>query len=211
MKTLRPYLSLLIISFLSLSSSAQVKKGTMLVGGSIALSHSTYKYKVPDGAVSSGDQNYFTFNISPDISYFFIDRLSIGAAIPLEYSKSSDDYQTSRYTAYAIGPVVRYYFPFKKMAVFPELSYLFGGYISRGPDYSPITGGIEESKITGKTNTLKTGMGLTYFLNSSVGLEGVLFYQNDKAASADGYPEQYNSASISFNIGLQVYLGKNSD
>jgi outer membrane protein len=189
---------------------AQLEKGNFLVGGSISLNSSTTGYTPPVGGYYPGATKTVGFSFSPSVSYMVLKNFSIGAIVPFQYAKSSNDSQKSTSTNYSLGLAVRYYFPFKQWAIFPEISYAHGNFISNSPALVPSTGQIEQRKITGTTSLFKTGVGITYFVNKNVGIEGVLYIQGSSRNYDEGigYPGNYSSSALNFDIGMQIYLNR---
>lgn len=194
------------------NSYSQLQKGNILLGGSIGLGNSEYKI-LSSSPSNFGTQKTFSFNFNPEISYLLFERLSLGIVFPLSYSRTkfSDIDPTSKSTTYAVGPKLRYYFPFGNWAVFPEVHYTLGRQMHKFSNYSFTSGSLEDQKATTKTNNLKVGVGLAYFINRHVGIEGVFSYQKNEFDNEDFFGPDTETTSINFNIGLQVYLGKKEE
>ena len=112
-------------------------------------------------------------------------------------AKFTSDSFESRSNAFTIGPTVRYYFPLSsKWALFPQAEYTFMRSYSKGIDLSTNT----EYTTTSKTQSMKLGAGITYFLADNVGVEGFLYSPIGDTGT---------NYSINFRVSLQVYIHKN--
>ncbi len=160
----------------TLALSAQTMKGNWLVGGSAGFN--SYK---PKGA----DESLTNISFAPNLGYFLMDNLAVGAAIGYE-STSFGDASTS---SFGVGPFVRYYFlnlgeSAKLMA---QASYTFN---TETPD--------EGDSVSG--STLGLGAGVAYFLNPHVALEGILGYSSNSGDLGEG-------SGFGLNVGFQIHLG----
>src|SRR4051812_7841610 len=88
-----------------LNAQSQLTEGNWLVGGNASFSSTKYKYATD--ATTTTD-----VEISPNIGYFFIDRVAAGLKAGYKHVK----HVSSRYgvggagSSFNIGPFVRYYF-----------------------------------------------------------------------------------------------------
>ena len=208
-KITRLLFSVALLSF-ALPVCAQLEKGNFLVGGSISFSTSTSAYTVPPGGLSTGDTKTFQYSFNPNISYMVLKNFAVGAIVPVQHIKSSNDLVKSNITNYSLGLALRYYFPFKQWAIFPLISYAPGRTISRSPRVNPSTGQTEETKVKGTTSAFATGVGITYFVNKNVGVEGALTLQRKSTKYDDSpYSNSDNATgALNFAIGMQVYLNR---
>ncbi|AYB29480.1 outer membrane beta-barrel protein [Chryseolinea soli] len=210
MKNLFPSLTALWLCLAVSSSMAQTSKGTFLLGGSLGFSsgHSTSTY---DYLSTPSKQKQSTISLAPNVSYFVIDRLSIGIVTPLSYTqyKREDIDQKTTYRSYSIGPLIRYYFPLgSHWAIFPEASYSYGWMETMG-HYS-INGDVFRQTFRGNARNLQGGLGLTYFLNPNIGLEGKFRYQSMRDTYNHAGLDHVDNNSFDFTIGVQVYLFRNT-
>lgn len=173
MKTL--FFSILLIT--SLSLSAQITEGYWMVGGNAAFSYSKFK--------SGTGSETFKMDISPDIGYFFFDKIAVGAEVHYFISRSKFDYGTSKSDRLFLSPFVRYYFleVNKPINVFLESSYRFSTLSVRHSTAFSVKGG------------------LALFLNSSVAFEITLEYLNSNAHNI-----YVGSHTILLGFGIQVHL-----
>ena len=172
----------IILFFTSLSYS-QITKNNWLVGGSGNFK-TTKTEKLSDGTKPYDDRTIFS--ISPNIGYFFYDKLAGGISLSYTYDNIFEDYQY-----FGVGPFVRYYFRKSDKMINPFLQTSYG--FSKGKSDS---GGSNES--TGYT--IKGGSAI--FFNSSVALELSLNYDSSK------FNSDVKSNNFTVGIGFQIHLEK---
>ncbi|MEP2025699.1 MAG: hypothetical protein ABJH98_04105 [Reichenbachiella sp.] len=203
-------ISALFILSIAHQSFGQLEKGTFLVGGSMDFGKVDGEYSKSNSylAQSGISSKIFNFNISPDVSYLVIDRLSIGIMLPTSYRIEEFDGDKTKRFKFSIEPRIRYYIPFGNWALFPELSYAIGKEYSRADFYSPLTGDfIEDKKLVANSNKFSFGVGLSYFITKNVGLEGTVYIDKseNKYDEDDGRLDG-DITSAGFRVGLQIYL-----
>lgn len=163
------------------SMMAQINQGQILAGGNAGFS--SYK---------QGDNKVFSFNVSPNIGYFFINNFAGG--LRLNFSRTKQKGAEDAYVNYGVAPFLRYYFlpAAQKLNVFADASY-----------------GFEKEKYgSGKENGnyYQIMAGPVLFLTPNTGLEFALYYNSmggklyENAAGDRGN-------TIGLNIGFQVHLG----
>lgn len=159
--------------FFIITSNAQITKGNWMMGGSGSFGSFN--------TTSLGTNGKGTYlNLNPNFAYFFTDKLAIGTTARLNVlSKFS--------STIGFGPYARYYFlkTEKVVNVFSEVSY-------------NILEGTGDGDAKFETFNLKAGT--VYFLNSSVGIEAVLNYSNQKSNL------DYQSNEIFLSLGFQIHL-----
>ncbi|HEY5751484.1 MAG TPA: outer membrane beta-barrel protein [Chryseolinea sp.] len=208
-------LAALCLCLLGPAVHAQTKKGSFLLGGSLGFSSDKDKSKFSNSTYNYESKST-TFSIRPSISYFVIDQLSVGIVTPFSYTKTKVDDQQATTTTYSIGPVVRYYFPLgDQWAVFPEVAYSYGWMWSKSPYFIPTTGNIEDLQVNGTTRIFQGGVGLVYFLNPSIGIEGKVYYQSSQDSYDRGerigiIQTGNDLTSFNFSVGLQIYFARNT-
>lgn len=208
-------LAVLCLCLLGPVVHAQTEKGSFLLGGSLGFSSGKTKYNYSSSSFNSESKST-SFSISPSISYFVIDQLAVGIITPFSYTKVKSDDLHSTSTSYSIGPIVRYYFPLgDQWAVFPEVAYSYGWTWTNSPYFVPTTGEIEHLQVNGTTSNFQGGVGLVYFLNQSIGIEGKVYYlsRNDSDERGERTGTILTSTDqsyIHFNVGLQIYFAKNA-
>lgn len=173
---------------------------------------------------NDGNSNYFDLVMSPKIGYCATRNFMIGASVDYGHSRSyyelynyaSSDNRNSvdKTNAIMIGPLMRYYFHIKKMAIFLEANASVGREKSIGK-YSDR----DDYHVT-LTNLRNIGLGLgyAYFINQNIGIEINPIYVFTKYSSKSGYVKSANSKpkgdfsggkeneGILIQIGINVYL-----
>lgn len=177
----------LTILFFSYSLFGQITKKNWLVGGNATFSSTDYKSELVA-------KNTITiFQISPNIGYFFADRLAVGARVSFHSSqlKATGTSTTSKYTTSNLGPFVRYYFlkPNNQTNILLEASYQYG--TEKGDSWK------------NKKNTFSVAAGPVIYLNTVVGIEFIVGYSSEKYVDFDG-----SNNTIQVGIGLQIHLEK---
>jgi hypothetical protein len=212
MKNLFTSLAALWLCLAVSSSFAQTSKGTFLLGGALGFSrgHTSAAYNY---SATSSKEKQSTIGIDPNVSYFVIDHLSVGLVTPLTYMwyKPDGADQKTTYTSYSVGPLIRYYFPLgSHWAIFPEASYSYGWTVTKG--YYYVSGDKVQVTYRGNTRNLQGGLGLVYFLNPNIGVEGKFRYQSmrDTYNRTDVGLDHVDNNSFDFTIGMQVYLFRNT-
>src|SRR6185503_1467441 len=78
---MKKILIILVGVAMSTAVYAQFTKGTWMVGGNVSASFNTEKTKV--GNVTTTDGTINSISVSPQLGYFVIDNLAVGAGIDL--------------------------------------------------------------------------------------------------------------------------------
>ncbi len=135
-----------------------------------------------------------SFEISPNIGYFIIDKLAIGIIPSYSYTKISYVGGYSIAKQLNLGPFIRYYFlnTEKLVNVFAQTTYQY--------QHAFVKGGVG---VNGNAFTI-TG-GATVFFNSSVGLEFTVNYETLSSSNT------INTKYFVLGIGFQIYLKKEKD
>jgi len=175
---------------ISVSSIAQTGSGNIMLGGTASL---LFKTGTPSG---------HSYNLSPNAGYFVIDNLALGASIDLRqnYSKMESLGKESRDKSGSFAPFIRYYYGLSdKLSIFGYGAYGFGR--NKGW-YKNKTGNnlYVETEAENKLNTGDLGIGLTYFVNQHIGLEGTFGWSHYQVDGSDAYN------TIGFEFGFQIFL-----
>jgi hypothetical protein len=175
---------LLLAAFLLIGTNeifSQINQGQWLVGGNINFTSS----KFGDGE----DDKVTSFNVSPNVGYFFIDKLAAGLRLGFDTRKvkSADDGTTD----FSLAPFVRYYLldAMQKVNVFADGSYGFGKY------------GTSDKE---SYNFFQIMAGPAVFLTPHTALELAVFY---KSEGGDLYGDDDRFNHFGVNIGFQIHLG----
>jgi hypothetical protein len=184
MKTLTLFFFILLA--LTLTANAQITKGNWMVGGEVS-------FQTSENTSNGISDKYSFIYMSPNIGYFFIDKLAGGISLEFAFT---DPFKSNNSQAYGFAPFIRYYFlkTDKEFNIFSEASY----------GYSFGKNGLNEKS---NSSNFKFKSGFVLFFNNSVGLELAISYLNSKSElesrGIKGKREQ-----LMFGIGLQIYLEK---
>lgn len=163
--------------FIAFASNAQIDKGNWMMGGSGAIGN----FKTTSGENSSTNTS---ITISPNIGYFFIDKLSIGLAGQFNYIFPKGGSRTE--SSNNVSPFIRYYFlnKEKQINIFSEARYEI----------------IRFNNGDLKADTFLIKAGTVFFVNSSVGIEVALNYSKQKTN------QNFENRAIFLNVGFQIHL-----
>ena len=177
-----------IILFYTSLSYSQITKNNWLVGGSGNFK-TTKTEKLSDGTKPYDDRTIFS--ISPNIGYFFYDKLAGGISLSYTYDNIFEDYQY-----FGVGPFVRYYFlnSEKRINIFLQGNY---NYYEGG---SKTVDGNDNGKFHNNGYGFKAGSAI--FLNSSVAVELSLDYISNKLNST------LREETFMIGVGFQIHLEK---
>jgi outer membrane protein len=179
---------------------AQFNQGRYLAGGSIGLT--TNKYETENTTTTTTVSNSTNFSIAPDVGYFVIDNLAVGAALDFgvgsSKGKGSNAFKETS-SSIELSPFVRYYLP---QAIFFQAQFGFGSSTSK---YTPAG-----SNTSTKSKDALFGWGLAtgyaYFLNDFVAIEPMIGWASNSSKVKDTNNKDINSG-LFIKAGLQVYLG----
>ncbi len=177
----------LLMACLSVSY-AQTDKGTWMLGGTGAITNN-----------ENPQSSTFTFNLSPRIGYFVVPNWAIG--VQTGFSISNSEFKLPAVGEFKqnvrnLGVFTRYYFLPNRFKIFPHL------------DYQRTWTTLKSQVLFGNSNEQNTqmwqsniGLGATYFLNSSIGIEALAYYQ------LLGQDAMQNRNGLGIQIGFQIYFG----
>lgn len=170
-----------IVFSLSLTLNAQITKGNWLVGGNIGFSYSKSK---PESTINSES---FNIDLSPNIGYFFWDKLALGTRVNYFYSHYKSDSGNSKFDSFFISPFVKFYLLSEEKMINPflESSYRFNL--------------LDDTNL----DEFSAKAGMAVFLNSSVAIEASLNYLNSKTTN-----QFVGSHTFLLGFGIQVHLEK---
>ena len=171
-------LFLLITSF---NLNSQITKGNWLVGGDASFSYSKSK---PDSSV---DSETFEIDLSPNIGYFFFNKLAVGSQFDFLVSRYKSDTGNSNFETLFFSPFIKYYFLDNEKILNPflESSYRFS---------------IQNEN---KSKQFSAKGGLAIFVNNSVAYEVFLNYLNYTTQN-----RYAGSHSLLLGFGIQIHLKK---
>ncbi|MGN6435467.1 MAG: outer membrane beta-barrel protein [Agriterribacter sp.] len=184
-------LLILFIFFSASSAFSQINKGQFLVGGS--------------GAFSSETKNGVEakrFTLSPNVGYFFFDKLAGGLDLNFYNSKVKFGTDQNRSTSYGISPFVRYYIlpaP-NKINLVAEAGY---GFFTGKSRYS------NENAFTTTGHGYSFSAGPVFFIRPNIALELTAGYAESTYKSKYGGNSVSNLKNKNFQVGVgfQIHLG----
>lgn len=184
-----------VVLFTAFSVNAQIQKGRFLVGGTSNLSFlsskSTYRY---DGTTTKKIK-ISSFEFSPEVGYFIMDKLAIG--LDLSYSSEKEKVDNEAWSdpsrTFGMAFFGKYYFeagsfkPFGKA----QLGYLH------------IAGSDNDvNKFNGVA--LGVAAGAAYFINDLVAFEASLGYDYAKVKNVKDNKYEDKVGGFGLNIGIVV-------
>lgn len=161
--------------------TAQTEKGHWMIGGSTTLgfNHNTVKYK--DSGYRTSGPKVSAISLTPNVSFFIKDNLSIGAELGLTNTVTkelvNDAEHKTKQNTFSFVPQVTYYFPISG-SLRPYLGAGVGFATSKIKNSASGTTMDEifdsEIKISGLNWKVKAGV--SYFIKSNIGLNFGLVY-----------------------------------
>lgn len=142
----------IVVFFCSIGiSTAQLQKGSTLVGGGIG-----------NLSLGLGDKNVFNITLTPRVGYFIQDNVAIGGKVGLTYTAQPGDDAYS-YNVNAFG---RYYFG-------PEE---FDTLLKQGRWFLEAGAGLGGKRGADIGFDINFGPGYAYFITDNISVEGLLLY-----------------------------------
>ncbi len=168
---------ILLICFLSFAITAgfaQTDKGDWMIGGGLQLNTSKSKT---------------TFILNPNIGWFIMNDLALGAQMFYSYVKLGDQ----RTNSFGAGPYARYYFLKKNVRPFAHA------------DFDFETGRVKLSSGESTENAFNffLGAGVAFFINQNVAVETLAGYKHTNVKNESG------NGGFAFKLGFQVYINRN--
>lgn len=169
-----------------------------MIGGSAGFSHSKNDL--------SCSKN---FDFAPNIGYFIIDGLAVGATPMYSYSSSSinsidnKSLKTTSHTFF-IAPFIRYIF---KNGIFTQIE----GGIGIASVKKRLFYWDKDLESTTTTKYIQPSIGYSYFINSKVAIEASAYYKytTQKDKEKDEFAKDFgplNKKSIGIRVSIQAYL-----
>jgi hypothetical protein len=212
---------LLMLLFSSLLSTAQLRRGQWMVGGTADFAHTVNDYTVTafDQHIKQTGYNFF-----PEAAYFFMDRFVAGLQVDVSDSKTKDKHSGTNplYTfeyfgettvsGIGIGAIARYYLfkPRGKFNGFAEAAYSYSSEKSKSivRQTSQYSGGFptyseSRAETKYKVNYYSLMAGPVLFISAKVSFELSAGYTLGKVTKHGQTIDR-----ISVGTGFKVFLGK---
>ncbi len=165
-------------------ASAQIQKGNLMVGASLA----DMNIKLQKGNTD------LSLSINPKIGYFIQDNVAIGAEVKLGFATNLAQNSIN----YGIGAFGRYYVSSKQLELLKHARF-----------FGEVNAGLVGDNIKPKgmssvsTNGLGIGFGpgVAYFITPNIGLEALLKYN-----LGVGFGSSTTTNNFSIGFGFQIYL-----
>ncbi len=210
------------VSFYSISSFAQLKQNSLLIGGGFSASSGSNKIS-GESISNEPETDQFSISFYPQIGYFVINNFVAGLRGKIGYNHITFDNnleiepeRNSSSTTYEIGPFIRYYITVSSFAIFGEINYRYGKTLTtyEQVDYSdPLQYKLVERETDFTNSIFAPALGIVFFVNEVIGIEGALRYETGSSKTIfegirneTDYEFEQDFNGFSFIIGLQIHL-----
>lgn len=186
----RTILSTLVLGLLSFGVLAQRTAGTLALGGG---------FNVRSTKNEAGANNTITTtNVSllPNVGYFIADNFAIGMELSLSAFTTESNNQSSRGTAYNIGPAARYYKQVgaTPLTIFGQAGIYFGG------GRNEVTTGTVTTELKSSSFGIYVNPGFAYFFNEH--WAGELYFNGISYSGMDPNKDANADKSSTVSFGL---------
>lgn len=197
----------LLLFILSLKSLSQTDKGNFYIGveSSSFFSSNSRFLKLPESDEKLNESNSTYFNISPNLGYFVIDGLMIGAKINYTYVKFKTDFSESSTNNILAGPTVRYYFLKNKIRPFITGTYTYSFFKIESTNRDDDD--IDDFKQ--RIQNLDLGIGASFFFSKNISLDFSLNYSKNISKNLDNNNEiEFSLTNNRFisSLGFSIFL-----
>lgn len=184
--------------------NAQTEKGSWVVGGSTTIGFNSVGTKIKADGESYDGPKVSTFNFTPSVGYFVMDKLAIG--LDLGYtsitSKYTDDYYREEEkvtnSVFSILPTATYYFN-SGTKVLP--------YLGAGIGYGSNKEKYDNVSYTVDGLMWKAKGGIAYLITDKVAVDlGVSFNQFSNKEEEAGYDYKTVINTFGVGAGLSIFL-----
>jgi len=191
----KPLMIAVLFCFFSSVITAQTEKGKFSISGRSSIEGAYFSNRIYGDNISIGDREAmdvdgYSFSITPSLSYFVIDNLSIGGQAT--YSISNGDYQ-SKTTEFILMPTVAYYIPTGKV-VRP--------FVALGAGYANVS--MEDMSFSGFT--WAGGVGAAFFISNNISIDLMAEYAELSARTSNNSNYKYSTKGLGGSVGLSVYF-----
>jgi len=193
-------LTIAAILVFTLAGYSQFRKGSVLVGGNGSFNLGFMGDKTKNGSTTHKNYSETTFTINPQVGYFVVDNLAVGAGLTLSSyaTKDTDTSVKTTSTDFLFSPFARYYYH----KFYGQLEFDAG---SNKYTYRTATNNESTSKSTVTGWSLAAGYAL--LLNDHVAIEPQIGYSvTSTKPSGSDTKDIYGGLFI--RAGIYVYLYK---
>ncbi len=175
---MKHFFPLLILLVFATNLSAQIQKGTVLLGGTVGFNN-----------LSSEGDGITYINVSPSAGFFLSDQIALGGS--LDFVLVASDGESS--TSFGLTPFGRYYFNESgKSRFFGQLK---AGFQTGDTEF------FEESTAL----IFGFGVGADFFINDNVAIEAILGYERLQYSE---YEVGLNRIGLNFGVAAFIGRGK---
>jgi outer membrane protein len=175
---------------IAIGSSAQLVKGTKMIGGGLTYSSTTEPYYINEDITTT------SFEIMPGFGYFISDGFAVGLNVGYSSGKQKYINVETKSSEFSVGPFARYYKQTsnENFAIYGQFSFLFGsGKQDNG-----------NTDVKSSSMDISVSPGLAYFFNQhwavELGFRGIGYYTSDPNKDAD------NNETTNFEVGLNSLM-----
>lgn len=157
---------------------AGIQRGSVMIGGT----NGGFSFGIQ--SAREGTSNISTFDIAPNLLYFFTDHLAVGTRLNLAFN-GNDNFDV---TTFGLAPQARYYFAKAQHQMW---------FISSAYEFARSTGKLAEQDFEVNSTSLSFGGGLNSFLTPHLALE---------LAPNLNYNFESKATRIGVDLGVQFFL-----
>lgn len=182
--------------------NAQTEKGSWVVGGSTTIGFNSVGSKVDYNGGSVDGPKVSTFNFTPSVGYFVMNKLAVGLDLGFTSvsTKYNDDGSNDKYTTstFSLMPTATYYFT-TESKLFPYLGAGLGYASTKEKDNS------YETKVDGFA--WKGKGGVAYFITDKVAIDiGLSYHRYSNKDTYDGQDIKTKINTFGVGAGLSIFL-----
>lgn len=173
-------ITIILIALFLGKANAQLKQGTIMGGSTLSTSW---------GSLTSNpfDKAKFIFGITPDAGYFVADKFLIGISTPIQIIRPAG----LNTGVFGLSPFARFYF-----GDYQLFKFFFVGKAG----YNDIMKLFYGTQQANQNATGYIGSGVSFFINSTFAVEGILKYEGTFSENADP------ASAVGGEIGVQYFF-----